>query len=332
MFFRTFLVTKLLLILLAGMMTSAGFAQTPLSPDAERALKLGDQFQECFGCPTMVAVPAGSFVMGSPSDETGRLANEGPQHRVTISQPFAVGRVTVTFAEWNACVSDRSCEGVRTSSMGPVDLVSWEDANVYLAWLSRKTGRPYRLLSEAEFEYAARAGNEAAYPWGDEIGQNNANCNGCGSAWDNRLPTMGGSFAANTFGLNDMVGNIFQWVQDCYHGDYNGAPTDGSAWTDGNCSARVIRGGAWYAPPTVPPLRQPRQLCERSVERGRHSGCKDADPWRRGREWPGFSEVHRRGICSKAQTAETQGGVQGMHDLSRNGRGAGRQLHDGRTG
>lgn len=197
----------------------------------------------------MVAVPAGSFAMGSPNDEKGRLGDEGPQHRVTIAEPVAVGKVTVTFVEWDACVDDHGCEGYRTPSMGPVDQVSWEDANAYLAWLSRKTGKPYRLLSEAEFEYAARAGNEAAFPWGDELGKNNANCSDCGSAFDNRLPTMGGSFAANAFGLYDMAGNIYQWVQDCYHEDYNGAPTDGSAWTSGDCGARVIRGGAWYNAP-----------------------------------------------------------------------------------
>jgi formylglycine-generating enzyme required for sulfatase activity len=107
------------------------------------------------------------------------------------------------------------------------------------------TGQPYRLLTEAEWEYAARAGSTTAYYWGVEIGRGNANCNGCGSKWDNLQTSPVGSFAANQFGLYDMAGNVWQSVQDCYHDDYNGAPTDGSAWTSGDCSRRVFRGGSW---------------------------------------------------------------------------------------
>jgi formylglycine-generating enzyme required for sulfatase activity len=111
------------------------------------------------------------------------------------------------------------------------------------------TGKPYRLLSEAEFEYAARAGTQTAYPWGDDIGKNNANCAGCGSKWD-RQPSPVGSFAANRFGLYDMHGNVWQWIEDCYHGDYDGAPQDGSAWIEGgDCTRRVARGGSWYSIP-----------------------------------------------------------------------------------
>ena len=123
--------------------------------------------------------------------------------------------------------------------------VSWDDTQQYVAWLSRMTGQPYRLLTEAEWEYAARAGTTTAYYWGDEIGKGNANCDGCGSQWDGKQTAPIGSFAPNAFGLYDMAGNVHQWVQDCYHDDYNGAPTDGSAWTSGDCSARVIRGGSW---------------------------------------------------------------------------------------
>jgi formylglycine-generating enzyme required for sulfatase activity len=115
----------------------------------------------------------------------------------------------------------------------PVINVSWDDAQRYAAWLSRMTGKPYRLLSEAEFEYAARAGTRTVYPWGDELGKDNANCGDCGSTWDNRQPSPVGSFAANRFGLHDLHGNVWQWVEDCYHGDYEGAPQDGSAWVEG---------------------------------------------------------------------------------------------------
>ena len=127
--------------------------------------------------------------------------------------------------------------------------VSWDDAKAYVAWLSKKTGEDYRLLTEAEYEYATRAGTQTAYPWGNDIGKNNANCDGCGSQWDNEQTAPVGSFAPNSFGLYDMVGNVWQWVEDCYHQDYNGAPTDGSAWTTGDCDLRVVRGGSWVSNP-----------------------------------------------------------------------------------
>jgi formylglycine-generating enzyme required for sulfatase activity len=111
------------------------------------------------------------------------------------------------------------------------------------------TGQPYRLLTEAEWEYAARAGTTTAYYWGDDIGKGNANCNGCGSQWDAKQTSPVGSFAANQFGLYDMAGNVFQWVQDCYHRNYDGAPTDGSAWTSGDCGRRVVRDGSWIVNP-----------------------------------------------------------------------------------
>ncbi len=127
----------------------------------------------------------------------------------------------------------------------PVINVSWDDAQRYVAWLSRITGKQYRLLTEAEWEYAARADSTTAYHWGDDIGKGNANCNGCGSEWDGKQTSPVGSFKANAFGLYDMVGNISEWVQDCYHDNFNGAPADGSAWTNGDCDFRVLRGGSW---------------------------------------------------------------------------------------
>jgi formylglycine-generating enzyme required for sulfatase activity len=132
-----------------------------------------------------------------------------------------------------------------------VILVSWQDSQRYVAWLSKVTGKPYRLLSEAEYEYATRAGTSTAYPWGDNIGKNNANCDGCGSQFDSRQTAPAGSFAPNAFGLYDMLGNVFEWVEDCYHGNYVGAPIDGSAWVQGDCKTRVVRGGAWNSPPVL---------------------------------------------------------------------------------
>ena len=215
-----------------------------LKPEAERALKPLASFRECAkDCPEMVVIPAGEFMMGSPASEKGRYTNEGPQHTVMIAKPFAVSKFDVTFADWDACVSVGGCPQVSDSGFGrgtrPVINVSWDDAQQYVAWFSKMTGKPYRLLTEAEWEYAARAGSTTAYFWGDEIGKGNANCAGCGSQWDNRQTSPVGSFKPNAFGLYDMAGNVWQWVQDCYHGNYDGAPTDGSAWTIGDCSRRV---------------------------------------------------------------------------------------------
>src|SRR5205823_12154354 len=137
------------------------------------------------------------------------------------------------------------CDGYKPSDYGwgrgrrPVINVSWDDAKAYAAWLANRTGKAYRLLSEAEWEYAARAGTTTVYFWGDAIGNNNANCDGCGSQWDKRQTAPVGSFKSNAFGLYDMAGNVWQWVQDCYHADYQGAPTAGSEWTSGDCSRRV---------------------------------------------------------------------------------------------
>jgi formylglycine-generating enzyme required for sulfatase activity len=132
----------------------------------------------------------------------------------------------------------------------PAINVSWHDAQTYVKWLFRITGKQYRLLSGAEYEYAARAGTRTAYPWGDEIGKGEANCNGCGSKWDGKLTAPVGSFAANSFGLYDMVGNVWEWTDDCWNPSYQDAPADGSPWTSGDCSVRVIRGGSWINNPS----------------------------------------------------------------------------------
>ena len=234
----------------------------------ERALKTKDVFRECTDCPEMIVVPAGNFTMGSPETEKDREKDESPQHRVTIAKPFAVARFELTFHEWDACAAHGDCDPHITASgwgrgRQPVTNVSWNDAQRYVEWLSRLTGQSYRLLTEAEWEYAARAGTTTAYYWGDEIGKGNANCDGCGSQWDAKQPAPVGSFAANAFGLYDMAGNVFQWVQDCY--DYNGAPTDGSAWTSGDCSRRVVRGGSWSGRPQA--LRAANRLGLSTVSR-----------------------------------------------------------------
>ena len=191
--------------------------------------------------------------MGAPATDTARYDDEGPRHEVAIASSFAVSKFDVTFTDWDTCVSVGGCVAASDSGYGrdtkPVINITWPDAQQYVAWFSKMTGQPYRLLTEAEWEYAARAGTTTTYFWGDEIGKGNTNCNGCGSAWDNHQTSPVGSFKPNAFGLYDMAGNVWQWVQDCYHGDYNGAPTDGSAWIRGDCSRHVIRGGSWYSGP-----------------------------------------------------------------------------------
>jgi formylglycine-generating enzyme required for sulfatase activity len=217
----------------------------------ERALKPGDTFKECAtDCPEMIVIPAGSFVMGSPPTEKGRNTFEGPQHTVKIAHPLAVAKFELTFDEWDACASYGDCDPHISASHGrgqqPVANITFDDAEHYLSWFSRMTGKSYRLLSEAEYEYATRAGTQTAYPWGEDLGQNNAACEGCGSPWDDIQPAPVGSFAPNQFGLYDMVGNIFERVMDCVHSNYNGSPTDGSAWIEGgNCNGRIVRGGSW---------------------------------------------------------------------------------------
>jgi formylglycine-generating enzyme required for sulfatase activity len=217
-------------------------------------------FRECVAeqekdyCPEMVVLPAGSFVMGSPSSENGHAGDEDPQHVVTIAKPFAVSKYALTFDEWDTCVAYGDCDPrVSDSAWGrgrrPVINVSWDDAQSYVRWLSRVTGKAYRLLSEAEYEYATRAGTQTAYPWGDDIGKSNANCAGCGSQWDGRQTAPVGSFVPNRFGLYDMVGNVVAWVEDCSHDNYRGAPPDDSAWITGDCSSRVLRGGSWDSYP-----------------------------------------------------------------------------------
>ena len=212
----------------------------------------------------MVSIPGGTFHMGDLSGKG--YDDERPVHTVTV-RPFKLGKYEVTFAQWDACMADGGCktldEGHRPDDevwgrgYRPVINVSWDDAQLFIDWLNSKTDGGYRLPTEAEWEYAARAGSEADYSWGNDIGVNQANCDGCGSQWDDKQTAPVGSFPANAWGLHDMHGNVSEWVQDCWHNNYEGAPDDGSAWTsscqDGNDnedyndedSERVVRGGAW---------------------------------------------------------------------------------------
>jgi formylglycine-generating enzyme required for sulfatase activity len=238
-----------------------------LSMAQEQALKPGDVFKECAqDCPDMIVLPSGSFVMGAAENErqANGYAAQIPQHTVTIAKVFAVSKYELTFADWDACVVGGGCNGYKpTDEWGrgrqPVIYVNWDDAKQYVAWLATVTGRPYRLLSEAEYEYATRAGTTTAYPWGDDIklsGVAMADCDGCGSKWDATQPAPVGSFPPNKFGLYDMVGNVWAWTEDCEHAGYKGAPTDGSPWLAGNggaCRNRIGRGGSWSNTPT--PLR-----------------------------------------------------------------------------
>lgn len=217
---------------------------------------LSKTFSDCPRCPQMVVVPAGRFIMGSPHPWHGNSnGSEGPPHLVIIARPFAVGVYEVTFDEWNACVAEGDCNGYRPDDSGwgrgdrPAINLSWEDAKVYTAWLSAKTSEDYRLLTESEWEYAARAGTVTRFWWGHRFGSDNANCFGCGSRWDNVQTAPVGSFLPNGFGLYDMMGNAREWVEDCWHGDYLGASMDGEARSiAGTCGRRVTRGGAWLSP------------------------------------------------------------------------------------
>jgi formylglycine-generating enzyme required for sulfatase activity len=223
----------------------------------KRCLKPGDSFKDCPDCPEMVVVPAGKFRMGSPPDEEGRDENEGPQRDVTITNPFAVGKFEATFAEWDACVAADGCKrkprDLNLRDKQPVINVSWDNiTKEYLPWLNRMTGKSYRLLTEAEWEYVARAGTTTRFTTGTMISSTrHANFDGRaefggGLKGPNRDTTVEvGSFQPNGFGLHDIHGNVREWVQDCFH-SYAGAPTDGRAAADGAECWRINRGGNWF--------------------------------------------------------------------------------------
>jgi formylglycine-generating enzyme required for sulfatase activity len=222
-----------------------------------RCLRYKEVFKDCADCPEMVVVGGGHVMEGSPTNEIGRSINEGPQHKVTIHSYFAVARYETTFDEWDSCVTAGGCE-YSPSDRGwgrarhPIIGVSWLDVQQYLSWLFKRTGLRYRLLTEAEWEYAARAGTMTAFSTGDTITGDDANFDagytyGGGQKGEYRKRTTRvGTFKPNAFGLYDMHGNVWEWVQDCWHKDYTAAPEEGTAWQN-KCSehARVLRGGSW---------------------------------------------------------------------------------------
>jgi formylglycine-generating enzyme required for sulfatase activity/class 3 adenylate cyclase len=215
-------------------------AAVPPPQSLSKPVEFGTGLRDCQSCPELVRLPGGTFRMGSNEDPS-----ETPAHVVRV-KPFALGRYPVTVGEWNQCVAANACTApIDGNSMAPARNLSWADAQQYVAWLSKSTGQDYRLPSEAEWEYAARAGTSGRYWWGDKIVSKMANCKGCGEPYDPRQPTLVGSFPANPLGLHDLAGGVAQWVADCWHPNYQGAPADGSAWTEASCRERVLRGGSW---------------------------------------------------------------------------------------
>jgi formylglycine-generating enzyme required for sulfatase activity len=209
--------------------------------------------------PLMVVIPAGEFVMGSPPEEPEHRDTEGPQHPVRIARPFAMGVYAVTFDDYERFASATKCETPGDAGWGrgrrPVINVAWDDARAYCAWLSEQTAADYRLPSEAEWEYACRAGTTTPFHFGERLSTDQANFNGnytyAGSAKGQYRgqTTPVGSFPPNAFGLHDMHGNVWEWCQNTWHGNYAGAPADGSAWETEGARSRVLRGGSWGSGP-----------------------------------------------------------------------------------
>lgn len=228
---------------------------------ADSANSAARVIRDCPTCPEMIAVPAGEFTMGSPDGERGRSSNEGPQRTVTFKEPFLIGKFEVTFAQWDACAAEGDCKH-KPSDEGwgrgkrPVINVSWHDAMQFIAWISRKSGKDYRLPTEAEWEYAARGVTKASEPHppfstGATINYKQANYDANFTYGDGKMGVFrqktvdAGTFAANAFGLHDMHGNVWEWVQDCYRDNYRDAPLDGSAVISPHCKLRILRGGSW---------------------------------------------------------------------------------------
>ena len=225
----------------------------PLTPEREQSLRPKDSFKECDICPEMVVVPKGSFTMGTPTSEPDRDVGEDPLHRVNIPRPFAVARFKISFDDWDACVGDNGCDGIRGDDNGfgrgrlPAYGISFEAAKSYLAWISRKVGRTYRLPSEPEREYFTRAGTTTPFWFGKTISAQQANysastpyANGPRGE-DSKGPKPVDAYMPNKFGLYQVHGNGWEWTED-YTQD---TPADGSPWLEGDCNKRMVRGGPW---------------------------------------------------------------------------------------
>ena len=210
-------------------------------------IKAGDIIKDCDECPEMVVVPAGRFQMGAPKGKK----REKPVHEVIIAKPFAISKYEVTWDEWEACMAAGGCEREPDDHKWgrdnrPIINIVWEEANDYVKWLSKRTGHTYRLASEAEWEYAARAGTATNYWWGDKLKKKHANCRKCGTKWSGKESAPVGSFPPNPWGIHDMHGNIWEWTADCWNPNHDGAPPDAAVREVGECAKRVIRSGSWY--------------------------------------------------------------------------------------
>jgi formylglycine-generating enzyme required for sulfatase activity len=220
----------------------------------------------------MVRLPLGEFMMGSPVSERHRFDNEGPRRRVRVTHMIAMARYPVTTAELDAWKGVRAADG---EGRYPAVMVSWIEATQYAGWLSQKTGHNYRLPTEAEYEYAERAGTSTPYYWGVGIGRGHANCLGCGSAVDGVGSTKVGSFPPNGFGLFDMAGDVFEWVEDCYFETYDGAPLDASTArqaASGDCQMRGLRSSSWFNLPSF--LRSAYRFRELPASRSARRGFR----------------------------------------------------------
>jgi formylglycine-generating enzyme required for sulfatase activity len=282
-----------LVILLARTTTTAvgQLAPTATINDLQR-LAAGTVFRDCADCPEMVVIPPGRFAMGSPDSEAGRYADEGPVHWVAIPRVFGVGRYELTKAQFARFVQERGysasdgCHvwsgskfvqdaskdwrnpGFPQTGNDPVVCVNWNDAKAYAQWLTQKSGKRYRLPTEAEWEYAARAGRQESRPWGDNPNEACRYANVADASTKTGVPGAEGwiihdcsdgraytapvgSYRPNAFGLYDMIGNAWEWTEDCWNDKYVGAPSDGSARASGNCGLRVLRGGSWHNDPDI---------------------------------------------------------------------------------
>lgn len=213
----------------------------------------GEEIRDCPTCPVLISLPGGVFTMGSNTGDP----SEKPAHRVAIGAPFAIGKFEVTVEQWNACVEAGGCPRLTSDAnrapSAPVRDVSWDDAQQYVKWLTKVSGKPYRLPSEAEWEFAARGGTTTRFWWGEQMRPGQANCKECGEPWNQDGPANAGSFAPNPFGLHDVNGSVWEWVGDCWHNSYKGAPDDGRSRDTPNCRERVIRGGSWREGATYMP-------------------------------------------------------------------------------
>jgi formylglycine-generating enzyme required for sulfatase activity len=253
------------------------YSQIEQERDEARADVPGHVFADCEGCPKMAVVGGGSFDMGSPVNETGRWKNEGPVHKVTVPA-FALGIYEATFEDWAACIEDGGCGGYEPydeawgRGLRPVINVSWDQAVAFTDWLSLETNATYRLSTEAEWEYASRAGSSTRFSWGDEVGEAGAVCHDCGTHWDYWKSAKGDELSANDFGLHHMHGNVWEWTQDCWNRNYEGAPTDGSAMLTGDCDIRMIRGGSYSS--EVRDIRSAARFFEASDAQSKRIGFR----------------------------------------------------------